>query len=482
MRNLFQPLLSRATEGAQGPGPGAYQSPRFEPRIGKDITFGRLIRPAGWSRKIKEIAPFPWELDDGDDGDHNNGASTRVGRFQAPLPRRQASNGMCCRNTHRHYRRPSSAPPSSRLRRACARGRRLTPTCTNANGGLTANKRSIADVVKEAGRRRKAQAAGDLNRRRNVTDSGAPRLFGTAPQRPLDAPTAPGPSSYRPLTLDEAARNGKVLGIGGKSGRELFPPSPDTPGPVRYGPEVIQGATVQERRTAGRNASEKAVSSGRLPATVINNRRVLEGPFIATPLQPRAGTFGTSERFPRDPSRRPGVGEYDLRTAERATKGGTSFAAGILFGHKSTGTPYVPALDRYLHSDNCTTPSPHVYRPESAAGGGGECGVGGHAPAPPAWSFGKKRPISRPPDGPGPGKFVPPYETSTTAVRFGAGRELVSGCVSGVPWVEAEERAARGEGGGRGAKHYLPRRTRLGARAFMSSRRLPRPGSRGERG
>ncbi|CAB1096910.1 unnamed protein product [Ectocarpus sp. CCAP 1310/34] len=148
-------------------------------------------------------------------------------------------------------------------------------------------------------------------------------------------------------------------------------------------------------------------------------------------------------------------------------------------GRKPTGTPYVPALSRFLfHDDGRVTPSTHAYRPESTRGGGGHRGLAGHAAAPQAWSFKVKRPAPRPPDGPGLGTRRPAYNNETdpccssspAGVRFGAGREDMSSSVSGVSWVEAEERAARGEAGGRSARLYLPDRDRMGSRAFMCSR------------
>ncbi|CAN0343286.1 unnamed protein product [Pylaiella littoralis] len=407
-----------ATEAAHSsPGPGAFQSSEFRPQIGKNITFGRQFRPPGWSDKIKEITRFACELDDGEDRESSR---KRVGRFRAPLQKYATSrhNGTITRR----YGRPSSAPPSSRFRRACARGRRLEINTTGGgqqkhsdktagSGGSTAchRPRSIADVVKEAGRKRRAKAAAAAATvagaveskgatRQNTDGRGA--VFGSSPQRPPDDKRTPGPTSYRPVTLDEASRSSKVVSIGGKSRREL-----------------------------------------------------------------------------------PGVGEYDLRAAERAAREGST-AATLTFGRKPSGAPYDPALNRYVRADDLTTPSVHAYFPESAKGGGGDGGLGGNSPTPPAWSFGGKRSTTRPPDGPGPGNFRPPYDnsadpccssSSATGIRFAAGREVMSGCVSGVPWVEVEERAARGDGGGGDAKLYLPERNRVGARAFMRSRPLPRP-------
>lgn len=193
---------------------------------------------------------------------------------------------------------------------------------------------------------------------------------------------------------------------------------------------------------------------------------------------PAAGTFGSSERFPKDPEcvRRPGVGEYDLGAAERAT-GGASVVLPVTFGRRASvgSAPYDPCLGRYLWTDNRSTPSPHSYRPETAAGGRGKCGIGGHASAPPAWSFGGKGKNPRPPSGPGPGGRVFAYEPSPPAVTFGVGRAWTPGVVSGVPWEEAAERLRRGEGGGVDAKLYLPGRTRFGARAHMNARRVPVP-------
>lgn len=383
--------------------------------------------------------------------------------------------------------------------------------------------------MKEVGRRKRAKAGAALSakicraggasskRRSRETTTGRGASMGTAPQRPPDVAPSPGPSSYRPPTLDETARDGKVVGIGGRSKRDLFPPSPDTPGPEQYAPEVIQGgraaSAAQEppRRTAPprsvtaasapssrENAppppstNPKLSSSRRRPLRSTSSPTNAPGPSpaeAAALVAAAAGTFGSSERFPRDSALRPGVGDYDLRAAEAAAAG-SSTAVPPTLGRKPTGAPYDPALSRYLfRDDGRVTPSAHAYRPESASGGGGDGGLAGHAVAPPAWSFGGKRPAPRPPDGPGPGKFRPPYNNETdpccsyspAGVRFGAGREDMSGSVSGVPWVEAEERAARGEAGGRSARLYLPERDRMGSRAFMRSRRLPRPKTRGPR-
>ena len=474
--------------------------------MGKDITFGRQLRPAGWTSKIKEIARFSWELDDSDDG--KECSQKRVGRFRAPLQR-----------FAKRSRRPSSAPPSSRFRRACARGRRLDRNDERGGGGqrkephhepaasrIPRDKpRSIADAVKEDGRRRRAQAAKAAENAAGVSPKAA--LMGSSPQRPPDPKPTPGPGSYRPVTRDEAARNAKVVSVGGKSRRDLFPASPDTPGPEWYAPEITQGPALNEecrerRRRAALYRHHAAVRTkpSRRPAgnntrdgtTVLKKRQAPSGSSsptsstaaaAAVPRRaPEVGTFGSSERFSKDTTPRPGVGEYDLRAAERAASG-ASAAIPVTIGRKPTGLPYNPHLNRYLRTDGIETPSVHDYNPEPAIGGGGKDGLGGHAPAPPAWSFGGKRPSPRPPDGPGPGKFRPPYNnmddpcccSPTAGARFGAGREVISGSVSGVPWVEAEERAARGDGGGGGAKLYLPERTRMGARAFMHSRPLPRP-------
>lgn len=443
-------------------------------------------------------------------------------RFRAPL-QSYAMSKHDGTNT-RPQRRPSSAPPSSRFRRACARGRRLDSSTTSGGQAKHSDKppcgagstpcqrpRPIADVVKEAGRKKRAKSAAaaaatagaatsKTGTRQNTGGRGA--VFGSSPQRPPDDRMTPGPTSYRPVTLDEASRSGKVVSVGGKSRRELFPPSPDTPGPEWYAPEVIQSPTsIQESTRRRRRRSENvAIICGAVspPFTTSHYRYggVLKrrpptstsAPSAGTPAPPQphvmsaeAGTFGSSDRFPKDPFRRPGVGEYDLRAAERSA-GGASTAVILTFGRKPSGAPYDPALNRYLRAD--TTPSVHTYSPESAKGGGGDGGLGGNSPSPPAWSFGGKRATPRPPDGPGPGKFRPPYDngidpccssSSAKGIRFAAGREVIAGCISGVPWVEVEERAARGDGGGGDAKLYLPERNRMGARAFMRSRALPKP-------
>lgn len=472
---------AKAEAARTSPGPGDFQHPEFRPQIGKDITFGGQFRPPGWSAKIKEIDRLSWELDD--DDDRENRRKRVVRRFQAPLQRHATSKHDGARRRHR---RPSSAPPSSRFRRACARGRRLDSSTTgggqgkhsdaNAPGGggntPCHTPRSIADVVKEAGRKRRAKAAAAAASKgaRPQNTGGRGAVFGSSPQRPTDGRRTPGPTSYRPVTLDEASRSGKVVSIGGKSRRALFPPSPETPGPDWYAPEVIQGPTPPKRRPS----TSLSISSADTPADPSASRVI---------FAPQVGTFGSSDRFPKDPYRRPGVGEYDLRAAERAA-GGASTAATPTFGRKPSGAPYDPSLNRYLRADDLKTPSVHAYSPESAKGGGGNGGLGGTSMAPPAWSFGGKRSAPRPPDGPGPGRFRPPYNndadpccssSSAAVTRFAAGREVMSGCVSGVPWVVVEERAARGDGDGGDAKLYLPERNRMGARAFMRSRPLPRP-------
>lgn len=488
---------TKEAEATHRPGPGAYQSSEFRPQVAKDITFGRQFRPAGWTAKIKEIARFSWELEDSDGEECGR---KRVGRCRAPLQRFATSRATRCN------RRPSSAPPSSRFRRACARGRRFDSNGDTGGGGLgkqpnepaagrspRGRPRSIADVVKEDGQRRRAEAAKVAAKAAGVAPRAA--LIGTSPQRPPDAKPTPGPASYRPITRDEAARNGKVVSVGGKSRRELFPASPDTPGPEWYAPEVDPALDEEVRRrrtTPLRHGTVRTAPSPRSTknfrdSTILRKRPAPSRscPTSSTGVPWRAaevGTFGSSERFPRDPTPRPGVGEYDLRAAERAARG-ASAAIPVSIGRKPTGLPYDPALNIFLRTDDLETPSAHAYRPEPAIGGGGKDGLGGHAPAPPAWSFGGKRPSPRPPDGPGPGKFRPPYTNGadprscpTARVRLGAGREVISGSVSGVPWVQAEELAARGDGGGGDAKLYLPERTRMGARAFMRSRPLPRPG------
>lgn len=499
---IFSPGLSlnlsrtrtKETGAAHSPGPGAYQCSDFRPKVGKGITFGRQFRPAGWTAKIKEITRFSWEIDGSDD---EACSGKRVGRFRAPL-QRSGTNRL----NNRRNRRPSSAPPSSRFRRACARGRRLDSN--DSCGGVQGEQyhqpatmseaprhtpRSIADIVKEDGRRRRAKAAKAAASTARVAPKAA--LMGTSPQRPPDANPTPGPMTYRPVTPIEAARSGKVVSVGGKARRELFLEPPDTPGPEWYDPEIIQGPALNEesrrrrRPTEARNPPSPRVTDNRRDSTVLTKRLAPSGSSPISSSAVLIGTFGSSERFPKDPTRRPGVGEYDLRAAERAASR-ASTAIAVTLGRKPTGVPYNPALNRYLRMDDLATPGVHAYRPESAIGGGGKDGPGGHAPAPPAWSFGGKRPAPRPPDGPGPGRFRPPYNNgadpshSTTAgARFGAGREVISGSVSRVPWVEVEELAARGDGGGGDAKLYLPERTRMGARAFMRSRPLPRPGRLG---
>lgn len=463
------------------------------------MTFAGQFRPPGWSAKIKEITRFACELHDDSNGSGSgkNSGRRRGGRLRAPLQRRARSNRSNARVRHR----PSSAPPSSRLRRACARGRRLD------NGGPCISPRSIADVVKEAGRRRKVNAAAVSAKRASCDGTGRGAVIGTAPQRPPDAKRTPSPSSYSPVSPDEAARNGKVVGIGSKSKRELFPPSPDTPGPEWYAPDVIQGPALadQSRLRRRKKANTTAATTGTRPTNCslpssaeyddrprsscrgsggLARRPCSPSIFAPTsdPPSPPAvatagvvGTFGSAERFPRGQDQRPGVGEYDLRAAERFT-GKSAAAVAPTLGHRPTGAPYDPALNRYLHADDLDTPGVHTYRPESVKGGAGECGAGGRAAAPPAWSFGGKRKSPRPPDGPGPGRFRPPGDgCSPAGFAWGAGREVLSGFVTGVPWVEAKERAARGDGSGGDAKLYLPERNRVGARAFMRSRRLPKP-------
>lgn len=336
--------------------------------------------------------------------------------------------------------------------------------------------------MKEDGwRRRKAAAAAAA-----ATLGGKGAVLGSAPQRPPDAKRTPGPTSYHPVTLDEAARKGKVVSVGGTSKRELFPPSPDSPGPEWYAPEIVQGPALAEGSRRRRRTTARRPNSPREPdeTTVPRTRPRHHSTSVqAYTSLVNVGTFGSADRFPRDTAQRPGVGQYDLRAAERAVRG-ASTATPVTLGRKPAGLPYDPALNRYLRGDGLATPSAHDYRPEPATGGAGRSGPGGRAAAPPAWSFGGAYKRPRPPDGPGPGRFRPPYNSeadpccssSPPAVRFGAGREEMSGSVSGVPWGEAEEQAARGDGGGGDAKLYLPERDRMGARVFMRSRPLPRPG------
>ncbi|CAM9175003.1 unnamed protein product, partial [Sphacelaria rigidula] len=485
------PRFGAEDDNIGGPGPGAYQSPQFTARSAKNITFGRCIRPAGWSAKIRDIVRISCEV--------NGDSGKDAGRSTRSSPRKRISSVMVdrfyrSRNRRRRGRRPSSAPASYRLLRACARGRRHQHPHPNRHpNDVEERRRPIAQVIKEAGRRRKDQAhvraihgrcPGRGAARPAARGGGASAfplkgaVFGTSPQRPRERPLSAGPATYRPSTLDEAARNGRVLGIGGKSGRDLFSPPPDTPGPDRYSPGVLQGPAVAAGRS--RMIAEGQGIASRLPTgeaelTDICDNGVNKGsarvsgfssrvPAIAT----SPTTFGSSERFPRDPERalRPGVGDYDLRSAETQAPG----AAGattlpITFGRRQDpvmSAPYNPSLNRYLRADTKSTPSPHAYRPESAAGGGGARGAGGHACSPPAWSFGRKRKDPCLPAGPGPGRTYFGYQPSSPAVRFRVARAATRGIVSGVPWEENVERLRRGEAGGVDAKLYLPGKTRFG--------------------
>ena len=457
----FPNVAPFTTERETTPGPGAYQPSKPSGlRGGGGKTFGHRFRSAGWSARIKEMDPFPWET----------GSDQKVGEARASVrtPLRRYDNSVdlwVCSRLQRQC--PSSAPLSSRLRRACARGRKLPDRdrCTGAGE----NKRSKESIPEDNVVRRRGPPMWTAGNYRvmimGTPGAGTPQTFGTALQRPSDPPSSPGPSSYNPPTLDEAARNNKVFGIGGMGQRELFPPAPQTPGPACYARDIIQGKALRALSCRYQTTTADCTAS--------TTNTVLSEPLTASQSSMPAGTFGTSERFPRDTKIRPGVGEYDLAAAEKVKTPMFSI------GGRPKGVPYDPSLNRYLRLDSISTPSPHSYRPECEKGGEDVCAVSGvHAPTPRAWSFGAKRPTPRPPDGPGPGRYIPPYDSTTPGVRFGAGREETRGCVSQVPWVEVEERAARGEGGGREAKLYLPRRTRVGARAFMASRRLPKPSKR----
>lgn len=487
-----------------GPGPGAYQSPQFTAKAAKNITFGRCIRPAGWSSKIRDIVRVSCEVD------YDSGED--AGRSMRNSSRRRISSATAgrfyrSRNRRRRGRRPSSAPPSYRLLRACARGRRhphLHPK-RHPNDG-DERRRPIAQVIKEAGRRRKDRAharaihGGSPGHRPahqashgggTSTFSLRGAVFGTSPQRPRERPLSPGPAAYRPPTLDEAARNGRVLGIGGKSGRDLFPSPPDTPGPDRYSPDVLQGPAVAASRSR-MIAESRGIASGLLTDEAeladiceggVNHCSafVSDSSLIVPAMVMSPGTFGSSERFPRDPERaiRPGVGDYDLRSAG-AQASGAAGATPLLMtlGRRQDSAmtaPYDPSLNRYLRPDNISTPSPHDYRPEAATGGGGASGAGGHASSPPAWSIGLKRKDPRLPAGPGPGRVYFWYEPSSPAVRFGVSRAATHAMVSGVPWEENVERLGRGEAGGVDAKLYLPGRTRFGDRTYMRARKVPVP-------
>lgn len=408
------------------PGPGAYQLSRSEQQVGRGKTFGGRFRPAGWSVKIKEMALFPWELDDSDGG--------------KPFGRARAGLSVCsCLQ-----RRPFSAPRSTRIHCSCApeRGPKRTD--------VSSKNRSNYDIaVEDDGRRRDPQIS--VTRNYHVTGMvgpGArnPHSFRTALQRPPDAPPPPGPSTYNPPTLDELARKRKVVTLGSKSRRDLFPScSPATPSPADYSREIVQGRALN--------------------AELIANTTLRGGPFDTSRPHPRAGTFGCSERFPRDiRTVKPGVGDYDVTAAEKAK-------STMSMGRRPEGAPYEPSLGYYLRADNLYTPSPHSYRPESAIGCGGEKAVAGRSPA---WSFGVKQAPPRRSDGPGPGRYRPQSAPIMSSAKFGVGREDTRGCVSRVPWVEVEERAARGEWGGRDAKLYFPGRTRMGAKVSMTSRRLQR--------
>lgn len=405
------------------PGPGAYQPTRFG-QAGKGKTFGRRYRPAGWSVKMKEMALFPWELDDSNGG--------------KPYGRARAGPSVWSRL----QRRPFSAPRSTRHHHSCGGGPKPPER------GL--NRTDVDGVVEDDGRRRDPQISSTGKYRVTGMVGPGPRTpytFGTALQRPPDPAPSPGPSSYNPPTYDQLARKRKVITLGSKSRRDLFPSCSPTPSPADYSREVVQGRA----------------QNAELIADI-----TLSGPLDTSRPHPRAGTFGSSERFPRDTSTtKPGVGDYDVTTADKAK-------VMISMGRRPRGAPYDPSLGYYLRADNLYTPSPHSYRPESAIGCGGEKAVAGRAPVPPAWSFGAKQATPRRPDGPGPGQYRPQSAPIMSSAKFGVGREDTRGCVSRVPWVEVEERVAKGEWGGREAKLHLPGRTRMGAKVFMTSRRLPK--------
>lgn len=208
--------------------------------------------------------------------------------------------------------------------------------------------------------------------------------FGTAPQRPADARPTPGPASYSPCTLDEAMRNGKVFGVEGKSRRELFRPPPDYPGPDQYAPNVVQGRAVADARRRRDDRFGVGHKRGMGELFYVNDD-VAEGGRGGTgegEAGPGRGgkllssvptsTFGASKRFSRyDSEPRPGVGEYDLRAAEKKAAGGEGFSVGvplISLAGRPAGAPYDPSLNRFIRTDDRSTPSAHAYYPETAAG------------------------------------------------------------------------------------------------------------------
>lgn len=418
---IVAPLTPAEREAT--PGPGAYQPSRFE-QVGRGKTFGRRFRPAGWSVKLKEMALFPWELDDSNRG--------------KPYGRARAGSSVCSRL----QRRPYSAPRSTRYHRSCVRRPNLPEWSLN---------RTHVDIVVKDDRRRRDRQISTTGKYR-VTGMVHPRAktphtFSTALQRLPDPAPSPGPSSYNPPTHEELARKRKVVTLGSNSRRDLYPSCSPTPSPADYSREIVQG---------------------RAPNAGLTAEITLRGPLDTSRPHPRAGTFGFSERFSRDTrTTKPGVGDYDVRTVDKSK-------VMISMGRRSRGAPYEPSLGYYLRADNLYTPSPHSYRPESAIGCGGEKAVAGRAPGPPAWSIGAKQATPRRSDTPGPGRYRPKSAPVMSSAKFRVGREDTRGCVSRVPWVEVEEWAARGEWGGREAKLHFPGRTRMGAKAFMTSRRLPK--------
>ncbi|CAM9630743.1 unnamed protein product [Discosporangium mesarthrocarpum] len=148
---------------------------------------------------------------------------------------------------------------------------------------------------------------------------------------PPGSTAAPGPGSYRPCTLDEAARSCRVLGIGGKGRRELFPRRPSTPGPGFYAPEV--DAKWVGRRGGIRSGTRWLLSYQQhgvlglgLGGQGGRDESKLAFQALARAAAAAAGggagspkTFGMAARFPPCPQG-PGPGQYDIRLASAVEK------------------------------------------------------------------------------------------------------------------------------------------------------------------
>ncbi|CAM9165168.1 unnamed protein product [Choristocarpus tenellus] len=196
------------------PGPASYQSPRFEPS-GKNFTFRHLTTSPGLASRVRDITRFSWEDDDRMKELYHGGSSSHHRGCKPHLPRQQ-----------RHQRHATSAPPSLRLLRACARG------C----GKGWQHQLHLARSLVEA-------ASTGMQRKSRHPSIKATAAFGTAHRIPTEVQRAPGPGSYQPPTLDEAIRTNRVVGIGTFGMAKRFSPCNRHPGPGEYNVELASTAT-----------------------------------------------------------------------------------------------------------------------------------------------------------------------------------------------------------------------------------------------